>query len=124
MRLSQAFQIALVFGSFFCLLGGLPRGSAAARTVTIGVVRDGPVARGDLVLRVEEELRRLVSGDVTIRFKAVPEFDAGWDGARVRTVLENAINDPEVDIVLGAGHPANTCHPAGAVLGNLSLTVY
>lgn len=104
MRLSQAFQIALILGFLFGLLGGLPPGSAAARTVTIGVVRDGPVARGELVPRVEEELRRLVSGDVTIRFKAVPEFDAGWDGARIRTVLENALSDPEVDIVLGAGY--------------------
>jgi outer membrane protein len=106
MRMLQAFRIAVILGSFLGLLGGLPPGSAAARSVTIGVVRDGPVARGDLVPRVEEELHDLVSDDVTIRFKSVPEFDAGWDGTRIRTVLENALSDPEVDIVLGAGYVA------------------
>lgn len=86
------------------LLAGLSVGPVSARTITVGVVQDGPVAGVDLVPGIEDELNNLVASDITVRFKAAPEFDGGWDGMGVRTALESALRDPEVDIVLGAGY--------------------
>ena len=91
-------------GLALALVVGSSAGRAVARTVTVGVARDGPVAEADLVPDIEDELGHLVATDVHLRFIAPPEFDAGWDGAKVRSALENALGDPDVDIVLGAGY--------------------
>lgn len=104
MRRSHPIRIVLFLCFSLTLLAGFSAGPATARTVTIAVVQDGPVAGEDLVPRIEEELNNLVASDVTLRFKAAPEFDAGWDGTRVRAALESALRDPEVDIVLGSGY--------------------
>jgi len=84
------------------LLSAVLLGSAAeARTVTIAVVRDGPSVEDALLPLVEEELGRLT--DAELIFKQAPEFDAGWDGTRMRSVIENALRDREVDMILGVG---------------------
>jgi len=84
------------------LLSAVLLGSAAeARTVTIAVVRDGPSVEDALLPLAEEELGRLT--EAASIFKQAPEFDAGWDGTRMRSVIENALRDREVDMILGVG---------------------
>jgi outer membrane protein len=76
---------------------------ASAREVTIGVVKDGPGPRDNLADSIKRELDLHVPGDVTVRFKVDPGFDAGWDAAKVPAALSQALDDPEVDLVLVIG---------------------
>ncbi len=86
---------------FLCVV--LLAGAAAARTVTVAVVRDGPAPGQDLVARIQEELPRHVPAGTTVAWKEDPAFDAGWDADRVRDALNAALADPDVEIVLAAG---------------------
>jgi outer membrane protein TolC len=72
-------------------------------TIVVAVVRDGPPADVDIVPSISEELARHLPAGTTARFAVDPAFDAGWDVTRVRGALENALVDPEVDLVLGTG---------------------
>ncbi|UCH85264.1 MAG: hypothetical protein JSW50_06120, partial [Candidatus Latescibacterota bacterium] len=76
---------------------------AAAREVTVGVVRDGPIAVDDIVPVIQTELGRLVDPSIAVSFKEVPEFNAQWDASRVRRVVSSALDDPEVDFLLVLG---------------------
>ncbi len=71
--------------------------------VTIAVVRDGPSREDVYTELIEAELRRLVAEDAEVVFKTDPSFDAQWDLNRIRSVIQNAMNDREVDIVLAIG---------------------
>jgi outer membrane protein TolC len=71
-----------------------------AASITIGVVRDGPAADEDIVSLIESELSKHVPAGTVVRFKDTPEFNAGWNINRVAEVLQNALADPEVDIIL------------------------
>lgn len=73
------------------------------KQVTIAVVKDGPRAESDIAKRVEAELQKFITPDIELKLKAAPEFDAQWKPERMRGVLQNAMDDPEVDIVLVTG---------------------
>ncbi len=73
------------------------------KQVTIAVVKDGPWAEGDIAQHVEGELQKIIPRDIVLKFKAIPDFDAQWKPERMRGVLQNAMDDPEVDIVLVTG---------------------
>jgi outer membrane protein TolC len=88
--------------AFLCLVGG-PFQSATGQQVTIGVVTDGPGLENEIVQRVEAELMQLADPALSIRFKSVPEFDARWDATKYGEVVRNALNDPEVDMILAVG---------------------
>jgi ABC-type uncharacterized transport system substrate-binding protein len=77
--------------------------SSQAREITVAVVKDGPSSEEQLVNKIESELNRLVKGDATIRFKTDPSFDAGWDQGRIPGVIQNALRDPSVDMILAVG---------------------
>lgn len=78
-------------------------GATEAREVTIAVVRDGPGPRESIVEAVKDELGPHLRRDATVQFKTDPAFDAGWDPGQVPETLRNALDDPEVDIVLAMG---------------------
>jgi len=81
-----------------------PAAGVAPRTVTIAVVRDGPVAPGDASeAALPRDFSALAEGRYTIRFKEAPAFDAGWDAARVPAALAAGLADPEADFVLAVG---------------------
>ena len=71
--------------------------------ITIAVVKDGSSAEEQLVERIETELQRLVKTGIDIKFKAAPEFDAGWDVKQVKNVINNALKDRQVDMILAVG---------------------
>ena len=71
--------------------------------ITIAVVKDGSSSEEQLVERIETELQRLVKTGTDIKFKAAPEFDAGWDVRQVKNVINNALKDRQVDIILAVG---------------------
>ena len=74
-----------------------------ARTVTVGVVRDGDPAGEDIAAAIEAQVANLVPHDVEVRFKEAPSFNAGWDPARADDALESALADGQVDFVLTMG---------------------
>ncbi len=73
--------------------------------VTIAVVRDGDSWFFDaLGSNIEAELTVLIQDKVKVTFDRDPAFNANWDISRIQSVLRNALDDPEVDIILTQGH--------------------
>jgi outer membrane protein TolC len=86
------------------LFVALVSGAAWAQDVTtIAVVRDGPIMTGTNVDDIEEQVRLLAGPDRPVVFKKSSAFDAGWDATRATPVVQAALADPEVDILLTTG---------------------
>ncbi len=79
-----------------------PTDPGAGRSVTIAVVRDGPMPE-DIASRIESELRQLATPDTELTFIQTPELDGKWDRAGARAALRAALDNPEVDYVLAVG---------------------
>jgi outer membrane protein TolC/ABC-type uncharacterized transport system substrate-binding protein len=86
-------------------IGALAPGAvdAAAKKITIAVVRDGPTETNEIVNQIRPELNHLVGSDYDVTFDMSDEYDAGWDPQRIRPVIESALRNPKVDIVMGVG---------------------
>ena len=69
----------------------------------IGVVRDGTTLDLEITELIEPELAHLLGSEYSFSFIESPEFNAQWDPDRFRSVVQNALNDNSVDIILGAG---------------------
>jgi len=77
--------------------------AAAAKKITIAVVRDGPTEMNEIVDGIRPELAHLVGADYDVTFDRSDKYDAGWDPQRIRLVIEAAMSDRTVDIVVGVG---------------------
>ncbi len=86
----------------FLFLTSIPL-SGQARQVTIAVVQDGPSAENEILGLIEPELKHLAGDATKVVFKTGPAFDARWEAGRFRKVIENAMKDRQVDLVLGIG---------------------
>lgn len=96
--------LSLWLAGFFAIIAAVPAQSqAAGRKVTIAVVRDGPSEMNEIVDRIRPELSHLIGADYDVTFDTSDKYDAGWDPQRTRTVVEAAMNDRSVDIVVGVG---------------------
>lgn len=84
-------------------IGGFIQAQETERLVTIAVVRDGPTQELDHVKLLEAELGKHLPGGIRVVFKEDPGFNAQWNPERYRTVVENALNDPEVDLIVLIG---------------------
>ena len=71
--------------------------------VTIAVVQDGSGPESGVVERIERELPEHLARGISVTFRREAAFDAGWDPDRVPLVLQAALDDPEVDLVLAVG---------------------
>jgi outer membrane protein TolC/ABC-type uncharacterized transport system substrate-binding protein len=72
-------------------------------TINIAIVRDGPTNDVELTDLIKPELLHLLGEDYTFNFIESPEFNAQWNPGKFRSVVENALNDETVDIILGVG---------------------
>ena len=79
-----------------------PTDPGSGRSITIAVVRDGPMPE-DFSNRVESELRQVAAPDTELTFLRTPELDGQWDRARAREALRAALDNPDVDFVLALG---------------------
>ena len=79
-----------------------PTDPGAGRTVTIAVVRDGPMPE-DIVPGIESELRQVAAPEIEINFLSTPELDGQWNPARIREALRAALDNPDVDYILAVG---------------------
>ena len=98
---AQKISVTAALGAILISIGWAR--PAEAETVTVAVVQDGPSTESEFVSRIEAELGKFVSADKTFAFKADPSFDAGWDPERAEVVVQAALADSEVDLVLGIG---------------------
>jgi len=97
-------------------------GDSKGAQVTVAVVQDGPgESLDDLSLRFENAFRTLTRGEISINFKSGPNFSADWDQARAGKVLDAALRDKTVDLVLANGPLVST--RAFQVSGTLSKPV-
>ncbi len=78
-------------------------GHAQSRKITIAVIKDGPSSEESLIGLIDDELNKLTKGSIQVNFKTDPGFNAGWDINRIGSVLKNALNDREVDMILAIG---------------------
>jgi len=87
--------------------------------LTIAIVKDGPSEYFDTITtRTKEELATLAEGEFALLYKEGPDYDAQWDLGRVETILRDALDDPEVDMVLAMGVLASEV----AAKGDFDLT--
>ncbi|HSC08895.1 MAG TPA: hypothetical protein VLD59_18875, partial [Steroidobacteraceae bacterium] len=78
--------------------------TAAATSVTIGIVSDGPqeraMLRRDFILA---EARNVLGTALDIRIPDEKRLEGGWTREGIRAALDRLLADPEVDIVLALG---------------------
>jgi outer membrane protein TolC/ABC-type uncharacterized transport system substrate-binding protein len=71
--------------------------------INIAIVRDGPTSDVQITKLIEPELKHLLGDDYAFNFIEAPGFNAQWDPNNFRSVVQNALNDETVDILLGVG---------------------
>lgn len=86
-----------------CLLIPSVGQAAEGPEVVIAVVRDGPPPGEDVVPMIENELALHLPRGTAARFTVDPAFDGGWDPSQVNGALTEALQDPEVNLVLVTG---------------------
>ncbi len=98
------FMITAGLASLTSLAGAQvrPTDPGAGRSITIAVVRDGPMPE-DFSTRVESELREVAAPDTELHFVRTPELDGQWDPASAREALRAALDNPDIDFVLALG---------------------
>jgi outer membrane protein TolC len=78
--------------------------AAAATSVTVGIVGDGPTARSmmdrDFLLG---EARHVLGSELEIRLPDEKRLHGAWTREGVRAALDRQLSDPEVDVVLTLG---------------------
>jgi outer membrane protein TolC len=90
------------FASLALLITLIPS-QASARSVNIGVIRDGEGSSVDLVPQIEAELRILAEADHTIRFMERPAFVGEWTAQSAADALEAALGSSDIDVILATG---------------------
>jgi len=91
--------VAVLLSAVFLTAGA----EAAAKKITIAVVRDGPSEANEIVDKIRPELQHLLGEDYEVTFDMSVDYGAGWDPQRVPAVIEKAMSNRRVDIVLGIG---------------------
>jgi outer membrane protein TolC len=78
---------------------------AAARTITVGIVTDGPTERPLIspanLKRAGESV--LAGSDLTIAWPADKQLAGGWSVGGVRQALDHLLADEQVDVVIALG---------------------
>ena len=73
-------------------------------TIRIGVVHDGPIKRELLPIKqIKEEIKSLTSGEFNVLFPDDKVRHGNWDVETINAVLTEALNDPEVDLIITNG---------------------
>jgi outer membrane protein len=96
-------HLVLVLVAFVGVVAAPAAAESAAKRVTIAVVRDGPSEVNEILDRIRPELDHLVGADYEVTFDESDEFDARWDAQRTRLVIENALRNRAVDMIVGIG---------------------
>ncbi|MBT8136550.1 MAG: TolC family protein [Gammaproteobacteria bacterium] len=78
--------------------------AGAAGAATVAIVIDGPTERPDTITPlIRREVADLLGSEFTVDFPADKQFVADWTLEGVRTTLQRALADPQVDVVVTLG---------------------
>lgn len=97
------FIISILMIFYFTAPVTISQGSERNNTINIAVVRDGPTSHLEITELIKPELLHLLGDDYSFSFVESSDFNAQWDPNKFRSVVENALNDETVDIILGVG---------------------
>ena len=76
----------------------------SAQTVRIAIVLDGPVKREVLrSAQIKKEIKNLISGEFDIVFPQDKMLHGNWKVDRIKEVLQQLLDDPEVDLIIANG---------------------
>ena len=117
------YRLIAILAFLVCLLPATPAAAQdrPGRTVTIGIVTDGPFERHlELLDLFRSEAIELLSMDFDIRLPDDKLRQGDWTLAGVESAVEQQLSDPEVDLVVTLG--ALSSHVA-AQRGNLPKPV-
>ena len=95
------------FGLFFLLFSVLGFEIDAvpvwAKEYHIAVVKDGPSWEDGKLSDIEAEINHMLGSADRVVFDLSEKFDAKWQKDRYRKVIENALKDRKIDMILGLG---------------------
>ncbi|MFC2094623.1 TolC family protein [Bacteroidota bacterium] len=97
------FIISILLIFYFTAPVSVSQTSKSNEAINIAIVRDGPTSDVEITGLIEPELMHLLGDDYTFNFIEAPEFNAQWDPNKFRSVVQNALNDETVDIIIGVG---------------------
>ncbi len=69
----------------------------------VAVVKDGPSYDDMIIAQIESEVRHMLGTRHSIIFDNADKFNAQWQTGRYKTVLLNALQDRNIDMILGLG---------------------
>lgn len=102
--ISLKIMIALLFTSIvFQSQYILSQEKPEAKMINIAVVRDGPSEESDILNIIKTELDHLLGDDFIAVFNESSNFNAGWQSENFRKVIENALSNEDIDIIIGIG---------------------
>ncbi len=77
---------------------------AQKRSVTVGVVIDGPWADNDLIRKMTiSEILALTENEFDVRFPESKQITGDWTLSGIRAAIDKSLKDPQVDMVLAMG---------------------
>ncbi len=100
------YRLIAILTLLTCLLPATPAAAQGqrGRTVTIGIVTDGPYERHlDLLELFRSEAIELLSMDFEVRVPDDKVRQGDWTLAGVESAIEQQLSDPEVDVVVTLG---------------------
>ena len=97
------FIISILMIFYFTAPVTISQVSESNEAINIAVVRDGPTSGLEITELIKPELLHLLGDDYSFNFVESSDFNAQWDPNKFRSVIENALNDEKVDIILGVG---------------------
>ncbi len=72
--------------------------------VNIAILQDGREQRGEQLRHaLQNEIVDLTRGEFDVRFPEAKQAQGNWDLARIRRIVDDALSDTDVDIVITAG---------------------
>jgi outer membrane protein TolC/ABC-type uncharacterized transport system substrate-binding protein len=77
--------------------------TANKKNINIAVVRDGPTFDFEITELIKPELTHLLGDDYKFEFVERIDFNAQWDPNLYKSVVENALKDENIDMILAVG---------------------
>lgn len=97
------FIISILMIFYFTAPVTISQVSESNKTINIAIVRDGPSEESDILNIIKTELDHLLGEEFTAVFNESENFNAGWQSENFRKVIEHALSDEDIDIILGIG---------------------
>lgn len=97
-------MMSKLIGFLLILCISLISSLAAAKSINIAILQDGPWLRlEDKIDTIKQEIRNLTDGEFTVRFPANKKLTGDWTVEGVNLAIDQLLADPEIDIIIALG---------------------